>query len=243
MTDQRPREVVEAMSYVISRHPFFAVLLFTLHNLKVTDTVKTAATDSKTIYVNPTWFNALPIEERAFVICHELLHTALNHILRAKGYVEMGFGPDMKPFSARKWNEAADYVVNPLLIAMGLTKMPVGGLLNPQFTADSLVDEVYTQLPDPDPNQDQDPGDGHGGFDQHMPAAGDAPSAAEVATAVVQAANAQKAQGDLPAGLARLVQELVSPTKNWRELLADALRVSVGRDEASWARPNRRRLA
>lgn len=242
----RTPELTEAMSILITRFPFFAVLLMTLHRIEETTAVPTAATDQRTIFVNPDFFAKLKPLERVFVLAHELLHTAFNHIVRADGYRKMGFGPDFKPFHNKKWNYAGDYNINSCLISMGLKDMPQGGLLNPQFDHNMIVDEIYELLEDPPDNDDGsggDAGDGHGGFDQHLAPAADAPSQAEVAIAVAQAANAAKAQGNLPAGLARIVDEILNPKKNWAEELRDCLRVSMGRDEVSWHKVNRRKTA
>lgn len=56
-----------------------------------------------------------------------------------------------------------------------------------------------------------------------------------------QAAEAAKSQGDLPAGLERLVKELLYPKVNWRNQLRRYV-TSLGRESADWKRPNRKFL-
>lgn len=46
--------------------------------------------------------------------------------------------------------------------------------------------------------------------------------------------------GNMPAGLQRLVEELLAPKINWREVLAAYLHESTGRADYSWKTPNRR---
>jgi predicted metal-dependent peptidase len=240
-------ELTEAMSVLLTRFPFFAVLLMTLLRVEETDNanghpVPTAATDQKTIFVNPQFLQRLTLDERVFLLAHEILHTAFSHITRADGYRSLGYGPDLKPFNNKKWNFAGDYNINSSLIAMGLKAMPQGGLLNPQFDHNMIVDEIYEKLEDP-PEDDNEGGGGHGGFDEHLPPSPDAPTKGEVAVAVAQAAQAAKGQGTLPGGLGRIVSEILSPKKNWQEILRDCLKVTTGRDEVSWHRVNRRKTA
>ncbi len=59
--------------------------------------------------------------------------------------------------------------------------------------------------------------------------------------ALSQAVNASREAGELPAGLERLIGELLSPVLSWRELLRRFLE-NAARDDFSWVRPNRRYL-
>ena len=59
---------------------------------------------------------------------------------------------------------------------------------------------------------------------------------------IQQAAQAAKAQGKLPSSLARLVNELVHPVLDWREILRTFVDHSSGNDY-SWNQPNRRHIA
>lgn len=244
MTNEISRKLIEGQAIILSKFPFFAVLLLTLHKLKETGSVQTAATDERTIYLNPDFLAGLSSEETAFLLAHECGHTMYHHLSRARGYQDMVLGPDGKPFNFKKWNIAADYAVNGMLVDAGLKAMPQGGYLNPQYS-EMLVDEIYCLLPDKDDDDDNGNGDkpgGHGGFDEHMAPAADAPDEGEVAVAVTQAANAQKSMGTMPAGLQRLVDELLTPKKHWRDILAAHLRQVSGNDEVSWRRLNRRKL-
>jgi len=64
---------------------------------------------------------------------------------------------------------------------------------------------------------------------------------AEWKVAVAQAAMAAKSQGLLPAGLARLVDELINPRVPWTTVLRDFIERSA-RNDYNWTRPNRRYL-
>lgn len=238
---ERSYELKEAMSRLIVNQPFFAVVLLdllTLVELPPNDQrIPTAATDSKNLYINTGFFKKLSIEERVGVLCHEVMHVILQHCPRMKLYQERGFGPDLKPFSGKKWNHATDYIINDWVHSSKAGKIPVGGLFHPDFTRKDLADDVYLKLPD-----DEDDGQ-DGNWDIHLPSAEDSPTTADVQRAVAGAANAAKNMGKLPAGMERLVKELTEPQVPWQDQLRLTVMKAAGRDMNTWQRPYRRRLA
>jgi predicted metal-dependent peptidase len=111
---------------------------------------------------------------------------------------------------------------------------------------DTLADDHYQVVkvpPKPPGGGGNGQGSGHGGFDKHLPPSQNAPSPQQVKRAVAQARNAAKAQGKMPADLERLVDGLIEPKHDWKEQLANVMASALGRDSATWAKPNRRRLA
>jgi len=52
-----------------------------------TDWLPTAATDGKNLFFNPVFIASLTLEERAFVVVHEMAHVVWRHIWRSQGYV------------------------------------------------------------------------------------------------------------------------------------------------------------
>ena len=227
-------ETTQALSAVIARQPFFASLLYDIMTLKEDPKCPTAATDGRTVTVGD-WFRKLPIEERVFVLCHEVGHAVLNHLPRAKGYSERGFGPDLKPWNFGRWNRAGDYVINDMLKESGIGTMPSAGLHDTSIaTFDSLVDDVYRNLPDESSDDN---------FDDHALPGDDAPTDAEIKRAVTGARNTAKAQGNLPGAMERVIGELLEPAQPWKDLLRDYVTSSVGKEDTSWSKPNRRRLA
>lgn len=239
MTDQS-MPLTEAMSSLMAQHPFFATLLYRLVPQGVeevmTDAVPTAATNGERIMVNPKWFNKLSLEERRFVLAHEIMHVVFDHPNRGKLYDERGFGPDLKPWSHKRYNIAADYVINDLLANANVGKMPHGGMHRPDVTDEDLVDEVYCDVP-----EDEDDSEN---WDKHMPGEGGTPRTEdEVKSAVAAASNVAKMQGDLPAGLERWVKGLLMPQIPWQEKLRNFVIAATGHDSNTWNRPNRRRLA
>jgi predicted metal-dependent peptidase len=198
----------------------------------------TAATDSKRLYINPEWFAKLTIDERMGVVAHEIAHDIMQHPIRMRGYVQLGFGPDLKEFSGEKFNHAADYIINSYLISIGF-KLPLGSLQNSQVTKDDIVDEVYCKLPDPPPP----PPGGHG-WDQHLPADPNAPTdKASLQRSLKSAAAAAKAQGKLPAGMDRLIDQICEPQVTWTDHLRKQIVNNAGKDQYTWSKPNRRKIA
>ena len=266
---KRSAELTEAISNLINTQPFFAVLLFELMKLTEQGRFPTACTDGKSIDVNPKWFGPLPIKERVFVLCHEVLHTILHHVPRLRQWIDTGLGPDGEPVDFALLNQAADAVINDWLIESGVGSMPAGanqGVHHPGvITYEHTVDEAYCilkkrQPPQPPQSGGGGAGEGDGeqgqgdpgaqprdkGFDQHLmqgESSHQQLSDEEVQRAVQSAAAAAKTQGDLPAALKRLVDDVCEPQVNWREQLQLLVQTHAGRDEATWRRPNKRRLA
>jgi predicted metal-dependent peptidase len=72
----------------------------------------------------------------------------------------------------------------------------------------------------------------------------DLPDEAEFREAVAQAYAAAKAMGNAPDGaLRRIVDELLTPQVDWRDLIRLLLTGRLGNHAEDWSRPNRRRLA
>jgi predicted metal-dependent peptidase len=236
----RSYELTEALSALIARQPFFAVYMLDMMEIVETESIPTAATDSVHIFVNPGWFNKMTIKERMFVLCHEILHGIMQHPERMGLYANLTVGPDLKSWNQEKFNHAADYVINQALVDAKVGDMPIGGLINPQITAAELVDDVYQKIPDPPP---QPPSGQGGNWDHHMPANANAPPKAAVQRAMKSAEAAAKAQGNMPAGLQRIIDDFCEPQVPWQDHLKKSLTTLAGKDQMTWARPNRRRLA
>ncbi len=110
----------------------------------------TAATDGKTVYYNPDFFDKLSDDERAFIYAHEVCHVAFNHILRSKGR------------NQRLWNIATDAVINQMLKSENLP-MVSGGVdiadaIN--HSAEEMYEKLLEQEKNKKSNQNQQNGDG-----------------------------------------------------------------------------------
>lgn len=254
MSQQRSTELVEALSAVINQHQFFACLMLDLlevqeseHIVGTQTAMPTAYTDGKRLVVNPKFFKKLTVPERVFVLAHEVCHVILEHPRRMKRYIDLGVGPDLKPFSRYKFNCAADYVINAWLTELKVGRQPLNSLSNPHITSQALVDDIYCQLPDKegdDENEDGSDGSGGGGWDTHVPADGATmPDKATIQRAVAQAATAQQMRGTLPGALQRIVEQICESQVTWQDYLRRTIVASTGVDAPTWTRPNRRKLA
>jgi Putative metallopeptidase domain len=117
------------MARLRSRVPFFGTLA--LYARFVPDpSMPTAATDGRDVFYNPDFFASLPSEHLDAVVVHEVLHAALGHVHRRGGR------------DAMRWNQAADVVVNGLIVGAGM-ELPDGALRDASMERFS-VEEVYT---------------------------------------------------------------------------------------------------
>ncbi|HET9663939.1 MAG TPA: VWA-like domain-containing protein [Burkholderiales bacterium] len=123
-----------ARTRLILEKPFIGALVMHLP-LVAADPAwcETIATDGRAFYFNPAYIGELDFAQTQFVLAHEAMHCALGHFARRNHR------------SPRRWDIAADYAVNLLLIDDGL-KPPHGALLNAEFRGLS-VEEIYPLIP------------------------------------------------------------------------------------------------
>jgi predicted metal-dependent peptidase len=242
---KKSSKLEKAIARMVLDHPFFATLLLRL-KLREDREVKTASTDGRQIRYNPDFIGSLGIDQIVFVLAHLVMHVAHFHPLRR---------------SARnlgRFNKAGDYAINSILKEAGLSLLP-GALYHKSF--DNLAaEQIYDRLPSgsgegdgkhkkgDQEESDDDPG-GCGGFEDAKTDYGKPLSKAErqreeaeVTVAIQQAAQAARAQGKLPKSLERLVDELVHPVLDWREMLRTFID-HTARNDYTWTQPNRRHIA
>jgi predicted metal-dependent peptidase len=111
--------------------PFFGALALRL-NVVEDPSCETFWVDGVSMGYNPSYAGTLNDLELRGVIAHEVLHVANGHCWR-KG----DRGND-------EWNDACDYVVNPIVTDAGML-LPKGGLFDARFRGKS-AEEVYAQL-------------------------------------------------------------------------------------------------
>ena len=243
MSAKRSEKLTESISALLVQQPFFASLLLDLLEIHEAKTLPSganlgvAATDGKILWINPETFGGFTIHERIGILVHEIMHVILQHSSRARGYMQLGVGPDLSPFSRKKWNHAADYVINAYLTANNF-KLPLGSLQNSQITGDDIVDGVYLKLPD----MDEDESDG---WDQHEPMPDNVEENKPAVQAAVRKAEEIKKMMGKGAGLSeRQIGDICEPQITWSEHLRKSIiTVTRGSDTYTWAKPNRRRLA
>lgn len=216
-----------------ARAAFFACLALRLTPNPCWD-VPTMATDGKRLEYNPAFVAGLTPDELLGVVAHETLHCALGHHARRGSR------------DASRWNAACDLAVNGILVGAGFV-LPTSRLLAGEGEYAGLLpgrsaEEYYGLLPVPPAGQPADPDPGGCGAVTDPGAGSPADAADQQATweaAVAQAERAAAARGDLPAGLARTVGDVLHPPADWRAVLREFVSASA-RNDYSWAHPNRR---
>ena len=228
------KRISKAKTALILEHPFIGSVALNMP-MSIDNSVPTAATNGKRVLFNEEFCNGLSDEELKFLVAHECMHPMLEHNFR-RGERD-----------TYKWNQAADYVINKLLTDEGIGKMPEQGLLDDNIykQGGGTSDGIFNLLPD----TPQD-GQGNGGQGQPLDSCEDGQgSPAEVSqqqaewkVKVAQAAQSAKMMGKMSAGLERLVDEILKPKVDWRDVLQRFV-VKCRSDQRSWARPNRRFLS
>src|ERR1041384_932838 len=104
----------QAINKILLRYPFFSLLLLK-HKIIYDNSGdnKTAYTDGVTLGINETYFNVtLNLAQRLCLLAHEVAHIMLKHHLRRGAR------------DHQRWNKAADYAINLMLVKWGFTPLP-----------------------------------------------------------------------------------------------------------------------
>ena len=210
---------------------FLTTILFSLKQEWSTD-IPTAYVDGVTLTINPDWFDKVEKDESLGLLAHESWHVAFNHMHRVGAR-------DPKTF-----NQAADYVINNMLVANGFT-LPKGALIDPQYD-DMTTEQVYDLLiQNPPP---ETPEGGMGPDDIKPPGKEKSPAEIKemqekvkdiISKATMQAKLEKQSHGDKSGELDRLLDELLNPKLDWKVLLQNYMS-SFQKEDYSFKRPNRR---
>lgn len=228
------RKISASILRITERSAFFATLAL-YARFEASQHVPTAATDGRTVFVNPEFWNQLTVAEQDGVLLHEVLHAALLHVTRRAGR------------HAEIWNAAADIVINGMIVQEGY-QLPQGGLRDQSLERHS-TEEVYEVLlkkgqpPPPAPMNDllQGPpedssssqgqsGEGQEGSEQKSgaPSPGDGEGKEQKealeghwrnALEQAQIAARTLAAGKVPAGIQRELPGVIAAQLDWRTYL------------------------
>jgi len=227
-------KLAKAKTALILEHPFVGTIALSMP-FEFDESIKTAATNGKRIKFNPEFVDSLTDEEVKFLVAHECFHPMLEHNFRRGDRQH------------KKWNVAADYVINKLLTDESIGRMPTVGLLDPNIynAGHGTSEGIYNILPDM-PDDGSGPGDPGNALDDCEDGDGSPAEQqqqqAEWKVKVAQAAQAAKMMGKMSANMQRLVDEVLQPKVDWREVLQKFL-VKARTDQRSFARFNRRFIA
>ena len=227
--------LAKAKTSLVLEHPFIGTIALGMpHTYQ--EGVGTACTNGKRVLYDPKFVSDLTDEELKFLVAHECMHPMLEHNFRRQSR------------NPKRWNMAADYVINQLLTDEGIGKFIEGGCLNKSLydAGQGVSEAIYNLLPEQDGDGDGN-GPGMGGTGQDLEdgegtVQDQNQQAAEWKVKVAQAAQAAKMMGKLSAGMARLVDDILNPTVDWRDVLQKFV-VKHKTDQRSFSRPNRRFLS
>ena len=219
------RRLAKAKTSLILEHPFVGTIALNMP-FELSEDVPTAATNGKRVRFNPKFIEPLDDEQLKFLVAHECFHPMLEHNYR-RG--------ERDP---KKWNRAADYVINQLLVNEGIGKFIPGGCLDQNLynAGNGTSDGIYNLLPD-----QNDDGGGEA-YDDCEDGGGSpaeqAQAAAEMKVKVAQAAQAAKMMGKLSANMQRLVDEVLQPKVNWADIMWRFFQ-KARTDQRTYGRPSR----
>lgn len=156
MTDQAEKKLRAARSFVLQLQPFFGSLALK-QTLVATDSIKETATDGDNLYYNPEYVNEADQDYLKFQVGAQAITAALGHSYRRNGRDE------------EIWNQASDFIVNPILKDAGFHLPPEASIR--QDLIDTTVERAYGILWEErqkqNPNQPQPQGQSGGqGNDQ-----------------------------------------------------------------------------
>jgi predicted metal-dependent peptidase len=134
---QALRLVSAALTSIRMRSPFFATLAL-FARILIVETLPTAATDGRDIYVNPDFLASLTAAQRAGLLLHEVLHAALLHV------------PRRGSRDGLLWNIAADIVVNGVIAREQGYELPEGALRGAEIEHLSVEEVYHILLSDPE---------------------------------------------------------------------------------------------
>ena len=232
--------------------------------------VPIAGTDGSALMLNPDEFFKFDLQERVFIIAHEILHCILNHMVSLHNWrttKKVGY-PDGKvlPYDHQIMNISLDLVINDILVDAKVGKFNKKWLHDTSIAtkADAGVD-VYRKLfkeaeqrrkgpggnqPPKPGNQPPQPGNqlAPEGFDEHLaPGTSEGKNPHQAVkdrndvkwqTEIAAAANIQRLQGKMPAGLERIFQEILTPQVDWKDKIQALFARKLGAGSYDWYKPD-----
>lgn len=217
---------------LVLNHSFFASIVFR-RRIDIEDATETAyVTQAGRIGVGTKFVAGLTVQETVFLLAHEAMHYALMHNYRRQCR------------DPKTWNVVCDYVINDLLVESRVGTPIENGAYRPG-AREYAAEQLYQEQQDQGQGQpDYQPGVGNDDLSETELPEGKSPAemAQEAAQEIVAATMAAKKQGNMPAGLARTVDEIVNPTTPWYQLLERYMELLVKADQ-SWRRPRKKMMA
>lgn len=211
--------------------------------LTVSDTVPTARTNGRDEIYGRAFVETLTDPELRFLRLHETMHKGLRHLT---------IYAFLKEENPRLANQAMDYVINISLVdtddGEGFIVMPKCGWFDAKYRG-WHTKQVYDDLKKNGQGQMSTSEEGTSdGFDEHDFDGAESLSESEK-EALKKDVEAAIRQGGILAGAMkgdknRALEDVLESQIRWQEILAEFVKnVTKGRDNASWAKVNRRWVA
>ena len=243
----------------LMRSPKFALLsgILMVGRTTVEDNIPTAATNGRDDRFGRGFVKKLSDKELNFVVAHEAAHKMFRHLTT---------WTKLHDEDHRLANAACDYVINLMLrdldpseqiIAMPrYTEGPMQGkhmgLIDERFRGMNAKQVFDILKEEKEEGAGGDGEGGEGGIDEHdwggakeMTEEDKKQLARDIDQAIRQGQIAhQKVAGSGAGGMDRLLQDLLEPKVDWRELLREYVKaICRAKDKSSWRKPNRRFLS
>lgn len=235
--------ITQSRVRLLLNKPFFGQLAVRLRLEDASHHIPTAATDGRRFLFNREFVDSLSDGELDFLVGHEVLHCVFDH-MEARGERE-----------PRLYNAAADFNINMTLVEqavgdpIGEDKLGGGKICLDWKYKGMNSYEIYDELLK---NKDQNAksmdvhletgeagdGDEEGeGIKVEMSEEEKKALADEIKQATIQAA--QSAGDGVPEAVKRMINELVAPKMDWRDVLRTQLESSIKAD-FTFMRPSKR---
>lgn len=249
MRKEVKEKIITARIGLLLRHPWFGNMATRLVVKEADSWCPTAATNGRDLYFNTQFFNSLDLKEIEFVIAHEILHCAFDHIVRRENRI-----PDL-------YNIACDYLVNNVLIREKIGEQPknIQIFKSTEFN-DWISEEIYDylfknaqkinlddmgELLDvhvdwTDDGQDYKKG-GKNGNGNGPPTLSkeELDSIRDDVKENMISASQSVGIGNTPGEIKRLIGDLTNPKMDWRQILQQQIQSSI-RNDYSFSRPSRK---
>jgi predicted metal-dependent peptidase len=232
-----PQDRVTKSHIAIMRSKEFCLFsgVLSIGDVNFSDKVPTAGTNGRDVTYNPDWIQTLPTKELNFIVLHEAIHKAFQH---------MHIWKDLFKKNPMLTNMAADYVVNATIKNAdpdeNIAAMPKSGLYDQRFD-NMTTKQIFDILQKENPQSDGVTVvlDEHG-FDEAE--ALDDNEVKKVKEQIDQALRqGEILRGKMAGNQIRGVTDFLKPKVDWRRELRQFVNsICKSKDKSSWRKPHRR---
>jgi predicted metal-dependent peptidase len=240
------QHISPAITKLTLRYPHVSFYMWARCRIASSADVPVAATDGRTVYVNPEAIKAYALDAVVFILAHEVTHVMFEHPWLKRRWLASGQVGSL-PYDEETLQKAMDYIINDFLVMGKVGRCPPEGLHDTTIGKfDEDVPTVYARLYKGEAkggggNSPSDGGACDGGGDVRE--AGTDQPGSQHKQELIRGYRLAKARGRLPAGLDRQLDELTRGNVDFREVVPRFMEGTMGRNRRSFKRPDRRRMA